>query len=99
MEAVGDAKGGEDVEVVAGLVVADEDGLALEDGVSGVDGGVDDVEVRSFVRREADGQGEGDAKDEKGQQDRCQEVASSGLGKLEVGHWHENSKGGWFSKD
>ena len=66
-EAVGDAKGGEDVEVVPGLVVADEDGFTFEDGVGGVDGGVHDVEVRSFVRSEAYGQGESYAQDQKRQ--------------------------------
>ena len=80
------------------MVVADDDGVAFEDGVGGIDGGVGDGEVGCFVWCEADGQGESDAEDQKRQEDRCQQVASSGLGELEVGHWDEDSKGDWFSE-
>lgn len=99
VEAVGDAEGGEDVEVILTLIVADEDGFAFEDGVGGVDGGVEDIEVGCSVRGEAHDQSQSEAKDQKGQEDGCQQVASSGLGKLEVRHWDENSKADWFSED
>ena len=62
-----DAEGGEDVEVVLGVVVADDDGVAFEDGVGGVDGGVSDGEVGCPVWGVADGQGESDAEDQKRQ--------------------------------
>ena len=66
-EVIVDAESGEDVEVVLGVVVADDDGVALEDGVGGVDGGVGDGEVGCPVWGVADGQGKGDAKDQKRQ--------------------------------
>jgi hypothetical protein len=93
VEAVVDAKGGEDVEIVLGLLVAYDDGVGFEDGVGGVDGGAGDGEVCGPVRSEAENEGENNAENEEGQEYRHQQVASGGLGKLEVGHWHEHSKG------
>jgi hypothetical protein len=44
------------------------------------------------VRGEAEEEGQDDAENEERQEDRCQQVASSGLSELEVRHWHEHSK-------
>ncbi len=66
-EVVVDAEGGKDVEVVLGVVVADDDSVAFEDGVGGVDRCVGDGEVGCPVWGVADGQGESDAKDQERQ--------------------------------
>src|SRR5271156_517204 len=96
-EAVVDAEGGEDVKSVFGVLVADDDGVGFEDGVGGIDDGAGDGEVGGFVRSEFENESENYTENEKRQKDRHQQVASSGLSKLEVRHWHENSKGGAFS--
>jgi hypothetical protein len=99
VEAVVDAEGGEDVEVVLGLAVANDDAVAFEDGVGGKDGGAGDGDVRCPVWRIPDCKGKSDAKDQECQENRGQQIASSGLSELEVRHWDENSKGVWFSED
>lgn len=93
MEAVVDTERGEDVESVFCVLVADHDGVRFEDGVGGIDGGAGDTQVRCSVWGEAQNQGENNAKNEERQEDRHQQVSSSGLSELEVGHWDENSKG------
>jgi len=54
VEAVVNAKGGEDVEHVLGALVGDDDGVGFEDGVGGIDGGASDGEVCGSVRSEAE---------------------------------------------
>ncbi len=92
VEAVVDAERGEDVESVFGVLVGDDDGVGFEDGVGGIDGGADDAEVGGPVRGEAEKKSENDPENEESQEDRGQQVASSGLSELEVGHWQEHSK-------
>ncbi len=97
METVVDAESGEDVEIVFGVLVGYDDGLGPEDGVGGIDGGAGDGEVCGLVRSELENQGENDSENEERQENRHQQVASGGLGKLEIGHWHEHSKVEVFS--
>jgi hypothetical protein len=92
VEAIIDAKSGEDEEGVFGVLVGDDNGVGFEDGVGGIDGGTDDVEVRGSVRGEAEEEGEDDPENEEGEEYGCQQVASSGLSELEVGHLLEHSK-------
>ncbi len=66
VEAVVDAEGGEDVEIVLATVVADDDGVAFEDSVGGIDDGAGDGEVCCPVWGVADCQGKSDAKDQEG---------------------------------
>src|SRR5882757_7937387 len=91
-EAVVHAQGGEDVEGVFGVLVGDDDGVGFEDGVGGVDGGAGDGEVCSSMRGEAEEEGEDDPENEEREEYGCQQVASSGLSELEVGHLDEHSK-------
>ena len=88
-EAVVDAQGGEDVEVVFGVLVGDDDGLGLEDGVSGKDDGAGEGEVGGLVRSEPEYQGENDAENEECQKNGHQQIASGGLSEFEVGHLAE----------
>jgi hypothetical protein len=92
VEAVVDAECSEHVESVLGVLVSDEDGVGFEDRVGWIDAGSGDGEVCRFVRSEAEEEGKNDAENEERQEYRCQQVASSGLSELEVGHWHEHSK-------
>jgi hypothetical protein len=92
VEAVVDTEGGEDVESVLGVLVSDDDGVGFEDRMGGIDGGSDDGEVCRFVRSETEEEGKDNPENEERQEYRCQQVASSGLSELEVGHWHEHSK-------
>ena len=87
VETVVDAEGGEDVEIVFGVLVGDDDGVGFEDGVGGIDGGAGDGEVCGSVRGEAENESEDDPQNEERQEYRGQQVASSGLSELEVGHW------------
>jgi hypothetical protein len=50
-----------------------------------------------MVRGEADHQREEDAENQKGQKDRGQKIAASGLGECELRHLQEDSKGRMFS--
>jgi hypothetical protein len=92
VEAVVDAEGGENVKGVFSALVGDNDGVGFEDGVGGIDGGAGDGEVRGSVRSEPEEKSEDDSENEERQEHRCQQVASSGLSELEVGHWDEDSK-------
>ena len=74
------------------MLIGDDDGVGFEDGVSWVDGGADDGEVRGSVRSEAEEESKDDPENEEGEEYGCQQVPSSGLSELEVGHWHEHSK-------
>ena len=62
-------------------------GVGFEDGVSGIDGGAGDGEVCGLVRGEAENECENDPQNEEREEHRNQQVASSGLSELEVGHW------------
>jgi hypothetical protein len=68
-EVVVDVEGGEDVEVVLHLVVADEGVVGFEDGVGGNDDGSGDGEVGGFAGGEADEQGDDNAEQQKRDQD------------------------------
>jgi hypothetical protein len=92
VEAVVDVEGGENVEGVFGALVGDDDGVGFEDGVGGVDGSAGDGKVCGSVRGEAEKESEDDPEDQEREEYGCQQVASSGLSELEVGHWHEHSK-------
>ena len=74
------------------MLVGDNDGVGFEDGVGGIDGGADDAEVCGSMRSETEKEGEDDAENEERQENRSQQVASSGLSELEVGHLVEHSK-------
>ena len=87
VEVVVDAEGGEDVEVVLYLVVADEGGVGLEDGVGGKDDGAGDGEVGGLVGGEPDEQGDDYAEQQKRDQDWSEEVAADGLGEGELRHY------------
>jgi hypothetical protein len=91
-EVVFDAEGSEDVEVVLGGVVVDKDGVGFEDRVGRVDGGAGDAEICGLMWGVAEEQGNDDAEYQKRQEDWRQEIATRGLGKGRVGHWHEHSK-------
>ena len=65
----------------------------MEDGVGGVDEGAGDGKIGGPVRHEAEDKSHDDTEDEKSQKNRREQVASGGLGELELRHWHENSKG------
>ena len=93
VEAVVNVEGGEDVESVLGVLVGDDDGVGFEDAVGGIDAGADDGEVRGLVRGEAEEKSEDDPENEEREENRCQQVAPSGLSELEVSHLHEHSKG------
>jgi hypothetical protein len=97
VETVVNAEGGDDVEVVFGVLVADDDGVGFEDGVDRINNGVSDGEIGCSVRGEAEEKSKNDAENKKRQKYRREQVASVGLCKLELGHWHENSKGDVFS--
>jgi hypothetical protein len=97
VEAVVDAEGGEDVESVLGVLVADDDRVGFIDRVGGVDDSAGDGEVGGFVWSELENESENDTENEESQKNRHQQVASDGLGELEVGHWHEHSKAEVFS--
>ena len=86
VEAIVDVEGGEDVEVVLSLIVADDGTVGLEDGVGGDDDGASDGEIGGPARGFADDQGDDDAHDQKRYQNRGQEVAANGLGEGELGH-------------
>jgi hypothetical protein len=92
VEAVIDSQGGEDVEGVFGVLIGDHDGVGFEDGVGGVDGGADDGEVSGSMRGEAEEESENDPENQEREEYGCQQVASSGLSELEVGHLDEHSK-------
>jgi hypothetical protein len=74
------------------LLIGDDDGVGFEDGVGGKDGGVGDGEVCGSVWSETKEESQDDSEDEERQKDRGQQVASSGLSKLEVRHLQEHSK-------
>ncbi len=97
MEAVVDAKCGEDVEGVVRMLAGDDHGVGFEDGVGRIDGGAGDGEVRGLVRGEAENEREDDPENKERQEYRNQQVASSGLSELEVRHLHEDSKVEVFS--
>jgi len=86
VQPVVDAEVGEDVELVLRLVVTDEGGIGLEDGVGGEDSGAGDGEVGGPVRRGADEQGDDDAKKQERNEYRSEEVAADGLGEGKL--WH-----------
>ena len=69
------------------MLVADDDGVGLKDGVNGIDGGVGDGKVGGSVRGEAEKQSENDTENEECQKYRREQVASVGLCKLELSHW------------
>ena len=92
METVVDAEGGEDVEVVFGVLVGDDDGLRLEDGVCGDDEGSSDGEVGGLAGSEPENQREDNAENEECQKNGHQQIASDGLSEFEVGHLKEDSK-------
>jgi hypothetical protein len=97
VQAVIDSQGGEDVEGVFGVLIGDHDGVGFEDSVGGVDGGADDGEVSGSAGGEAEEESEDDPENEEGEEYGCQQIASSGLSELEVGHWDEHSKRGAVS--
>jgi hypothetical protein len=86
VEAVFDANDGEDVEFVLGLVSANDDGVGFVDSMGRIDGGAKDGDFRRGVRGVAEDEREGQAEDEKRQQDWCEEVAAGGLGEGDI--WH-----------
>jgi hypothetical protein len=85
-ETIVDAEGGEDVESVLGVVVADDEGVSFEDRMGGVDGGVGDGEIGHRVRSETHEQSNGDAKDQERDEDRDKQIAAGGLCEGELGH-------------
>ena len=87
MEPVVYAEVGEDVELILRLVVADEGGIGLEDGVGGKDGGAGDGEVGGMVGRSPDEQGDEDAKYQERDEYRSEEVAADGLGEGQRRHF------------
>ena len=87
IEAVVDAQSREDIKVVLGVLVADDDGVGLKDGVNGIHGGMGDGKVGGSVRGEAEKQSENDTENEECQKYRREQVASVGLCKLELSHW------------
>lgn len=89
-EAVVDAEGGEDVEIVLRWVAADEGGVGLEDGVGGEDMGADDGEVGGLVWGELNEQGDDDAKQQKRYKYRSEEIAADGLGEGELRHFGQD---------
>jgi hypothetical protein len=97
VEAVVDSQGGEDIEGVFGVLIGDDDGVGFEDSVGRVDGGADDGEVSGSVGGEAEEECENDPENQEGQENGSQQIASSGLSELEVGHWDEHSKRGAVS--
>ena len=97
VEAVVDAKCGEDVEGVVRMLAGDDHGVGFEDGVGGIDGGAGDGEVGGLVRGEAEKEREDDPENKEREEYRNQQVASSGLSELEVRHLHEDSKVEVFS--
>jgi hypothetical protein len=91
LEGVFDVEAGEDVEVVLGLVFADEDGVGLEDGVGGDDGGAGDGELGDSVRGGSDDQGEDDAESQKRKKNGSEEIAARGLGEGRRRHLIKNN--------
>src|ERR1017187_566842 len=90
LEAIVDVDGGEDVEVVLGLVfVADDPGEGLEDSVLGQDGGVGDGDVGDAVRPEIDVR-EDATDDDKGNEQGDQEAAAF---RLREGEFRQGSQG------
>ena len=87
MEAVVDADGGEDIEVILDLILrADESGVGLEDSMGGQDRGVGDSEVGDAVGHVEIDTREGDAEDGERDEDGPDEVAAFGLGESKFGH-------------
>lgn len=82
-----DVKRDEDVEVVFGVLVGDDDGLGFEDDVGGNNDGAGDGQLWGSVGIEADNQSEKDAENQKCQENGHQEIALSGLGEFEIRHW------------
>jgi hypothetical protein len=87
VEAVVDADGGEDVEVVLRLIVADESGVGLENGVGGKDEGAGDLNIRCSAGGGAYNQCYDNAEDHKGDENRSEKVAAGGLGEVERRHF------------
>jgi hypothetical protein len=87
VEAVVDAEVGEDVEIVLYALVGDDHGVGFEDGVGGIDGGAGDGEVGRLVGGEAENERKDDPENKEREEYGYQQVASSGLSKLEVRHW------------
>jgi hypothetical protein len=86
-EPVIDTERCEDVEVVFGVLVGDDDGLGFEDDVGGNDDGAGDGQLWGSVGVEADNQSENDAENQECQENGHQEIALRGLGEFEVRHW------------
>ena len=84
IEAVGEAQGGEDVEIVLGPAGADDHGVGSEDEVGGIDGDVGDLHVRDAMRSEADQQSDGESEDQESDQNGRKKISAGGLGKLKV---------------
>ena len=85
-EVIGDAKGGEEVEVVLSLIAVEDHGVGLEDDVGGEEGGAGDGDVGGGVGGEAEDSEDGGEEHGQGEQDGEEEVAARGLGEGEVGH-------------
>ena len=85
-EAVGEANGDEEIEVILRGIVADDDGVGFEDGVGGIDVDAGDGEVGGGMGGEAKKEEARETKDDEGENDRNGEVAAFRLGEVEIGH-------------
>lgn len=85
-EAIGEADGDQEIEVILGRVVAHDDGVGLEDGMGGIEVDAGDGDVRGGVRGEAEEEEARETKDDEGKDDRNGEVAAFRLGEGKIGH-------------
>lgn len=92
MEAVVDVEGGEDVEVVLGAVAVDDERVGFEDGVGREDGGADDAEVGGLAGGVAENESDDDAKNQKRDENRSEEVTVGGLRKGRGGGTHRRKR-------
>jgi hypothetical protein len=72
----------QDVDVILGVISADDDGAGLEDEVRCIDGGFLDRDVGGGVGSEVENERRGDTEYDQGDEDGGGEVATFGLGEL-----------------